>query len=143
MPVRYDFSTGPQSAETIHSWLSRQLPDAPHPPITRPFNWVRLVTFTTIILGGISLIAVGYPYILPIISNRNLWALGSLLAVLLFTSGHMFNQIRGTPYVAGDGKGGIVYFTGGFQNQLGLESQIIAALCKLTLICYGQLQIAD
>ena len=43
----------------------------------------------------------------------------------------MFNHIRKVPYVAGDGKGGINYFTGGFQNQLGLETQIVAAICKL------------
>lgn len=42
----------------------------------------------------------------------------------------MFNHIRKVPYVAGDGKGGVSYFAGGFQNQFGLETQIIAALCK-------------
>lgn len=52
-----------------------------------------------------------------------------MIAILLFISGHMFNHIRKVPYVAGDGKGGITYVTGGFQNQLGLETQIIAAMC--------------
>ena len=66
---------------------------------------------------------------MPLIQNRNLWAGGSLIAVLLFTSGHMFNHIRKVPYVSGDGRGGISYFAGGFQNQLGLETQIIAAVC--------------
>jgi hypothetical protein len=66
---------------------------------------------------------------MPVIQNRNLWAGGSLIAVLLFTSGHMFNHIRQVPYVSGDGKGGIIYFAGGFQNQLGLETQIVAAVC--------------
>lgn len=42
----------------------------------------------------------------------------------------MFNHIRKVPYVAGDGKGGISYFAGGFQNQFGLETQIVAAMCK-------------
>jgi oligosaccharyltransferase complex subunit gamma len=42
----------------------------------------------------------------------------------------MFNHIRNVPYVAGDGKGGISYFANGFQNQYGLETQIVAAMCK-------------
>lgn len=42
----------------------------------------------------------------------------------------MFNYIRKVPYVANDGKGGISYFAGGFQNQFGLETQIVAAMCK-------------
>lgn len=44
----------------------------------------------------------------------------------------MFNHIRKVPYVAANGKGGVSYFAGGFQNQFGLETQIVAAMCKLT-----------
>ncbi len=54
----------------------------------------------------------------------------SLVGILLFTSGHMFNQIRKVPYVATDGHGGINYFAPGFQNQFGLETQVIAFICK-------------
>lgn len=51
----------------------------------------------------------------------------------------MFNHIRKVPYVAGDGKGGVSYFAGGFQNQFGLETQIVAALCKSCLMrIFGQ-----
>jgi oligosaccharyltransferase complex subunit gamma len=42
----------------------------------------------------------------------------------------MFNHIRKVPYVAGDGRGGVSYFAGGFSNQFGLETQIVAAMCK-------------
>lgn len=47
----------------------------------------------------------------------------------------MFNHIRKVPYVSGDGKGGITYFVGGFSNQLGLETQIVAAMCECFLEC--------
>ena len=74
---------------------------------------------------------VAWPYVLPVIQNRNVWAAVSLIGILLFTSGHMFNQIRKVPYVAGDGRGGISYFAGGFQNQYGMETQIVAAICQM------------
>ena len=136
--VLWPFSDGhaltkpsPQSAEAVHTWISRHLPaDAPKPAVYRPFNWVKIASVTTAVLGVITALAVASPYLIPILQNRNLWAAVSLLGVLLFTSGHMFNHIRKTPYVSGDGKGGISYFAGGFSNQFGLESQIIAALCK-------------
>lgn len=32
--------------------------------------------------------------------------------------------------MAGDGRGGINYFAGGFSNQWGMETQIVAAMCK-------------
>lgn len=91
---------------------------------------MRLVSAITILMGALSLFTVLSPYVLPIIQNRNLWAAVSLIAILLFTSGQMFNHIRKVPYVASDGHGGISYFAGVFQNQLGMETQIVAAICK-------------
>ena len=87
---------------------------------------------TTSILGLVTFFSVAAPYIMPIIQNRNLWAAMSLIAVLLFTSGQMFNHIRRVPYMVPNSKGGVAYFAGGFQNQFGIETQIVAAMCKLT-----------
>lgn len=53
--------------------------------------------------------------------------------VLYHTGGAMFNSIRNTPYVGQDGQGRISYIAGGFQNQFGLESQMISGLCKSPL----------
>ncbi|KAL8716014.1 MAG: hypothetical protein Q9220_000681 [cf. Caloplaca sp. 1 TL-2023] len=134
-PVRYEFTTGSQSAEQVHEWISRHLPAGPRPPIYRPVNYLRLVTITTAGLGIISFLSVAWPYVVPVIQNRNLWAAISLIIILLFTSGHMFNHIRKVPYVAGDGKGGVSSFANGFSNQYGLETQIVAAM-------YGTLSFA-
>lgn len=120
----------PQSADQVYDWITRHLPDGPKPPIYRPLNYFRIVAVTTSVLGLVSFLSVVSPYIFPIIQNRNLWAAISLIIILLFTSGHMFNHIRKVPYVSGDGKGGISYFAGGFSNQFGLETQIVAAMCK-------------
>ncbi|KAK8206579.1 oligosaccharyl transferase subunit ost3/OST6 [Zalaria obscura] len=127
-PIRFDFTSGISTADPIHAWISRHLATGPHPPVVRPINYVKIVTTVTAVLGAITLFTVAAPYVMPIIQNRNLWAAISLIAVLLFTSGHMFNHIRKVPYVAGDGKGGVSYFAGGFQNQFGLETQIVAAM---------------
>ncbi|KAK5169082.1 oligosaccharyl transferase subunit ost3/OST6 [Saxophila tyrrhenica] len=127
-PQRYDFITGTDKADPIHAWIARHLPESRHPPLVRPINYVKIAVTTTAALGLVTFFSVAWPYILPVIQNRNLWAAVSLIAILLFTSGHMFNHIRKVPYVAGDGKGGVSYFAAGFQNQFGLESQIVAAM---------------
>jgi oligosaccharyltransferase complex subunit gamma len=127
-PLRYDFY-GEVSAEQIYDWITRQLPPGPQPPLVRPINYSKIVVVLTALLGFVTFATVAYPYILPIIQNRNLWAAISLVAVLLFTSGHMFNHIRKVPYVSGDGRGGINYFAGGFSNQFGMETQIVATMC--------------
>lgn len=120
----------PSAAEQVHSWISRQLPNRPHPPVQRPFNWLRWASTVTIVLGVGTALASASAYVLPVIQNRNIWASISLIAILLFISGHMFNHIRKVPYIVGDGHGGVSYIAGGFQNQLGLETQIVAAICK-------------
>ncbi|KAI0855932.1 OST3/OST6 family protein [Xylaria cubensis] len=130
-PIRYDFANGVPNAEVVRDWLARHLPDRPHPAIYRPVNYVRWVVSIVSFLGVLGVIFKLWPYLLPILQNRNVWAGLSLVGILLFTSGHMFNQIRKVPYVAGDGRGGISYFAGGFQSQYGLETQIIAFIYGL------------
>ncbi|PTB67212.1 hypothetical protein BBK36DRAFT_1135304 [Trichoderma citrinoviride] len=134
-PVRYDFTTGPPAAEQVHTWLSRQLPNRPHPPVKRPINWIRWASTVTIILGVGTAVISASSYVLPVIQNRNIWASISLISILLFTSGHMFNHIRKVPYIVGDGKGGVSYIAGGFQSQLGLETQIVAAIYGVLSFC--------
>ncbi|KAJ3561421.1 hypothetical protein NPX13_g8952 [Xylaria arbuscula] len=125
-PIRYDFNSGQPSAEQVQDWLARQLPNRPHPAVHRPVNYFAWVVTVVSLLGVSGVIVKAWPYILPVITSRNVWAGISLIGILLFTSGHMFNQIRKVPYVAGDGRGGIMYFAPGFQSQYGLETQIIA-----------------
>lgn len=120
----------PQPAEDIYSWVVRHLPDRPHPPFKRPINWIRWISALVLLSGAITASYTAWPYVLPVIQSRTVWAAVTLISILLFTSGHMFNQIRNVPYVAGDGRGGITYFAPGFQNQYGLETQIVAAMCK-------------
>ncbi|KIW59467.1 hypothetical protein PV05_03914 [Exophiala xenobiotica] len=130
-PSRLDF-IGPQTAEGVHSWLLRHLPPGgSYPTVSRPINYGKIAVTVTLLLGAFTFLTVAYPYVLPVIQNRNLWAGISLILILLFTSGHMFNHIRRVPYVAGNGRGGISYFAGGFQNQFGMETQIVAAMYAL------------
>lgn len=129
------------SAEGVHSWIASKLPDKPHPAIHRPINWTRIIAIATTVLGTVTFGTVAWPYLLPVIQNRNIWAAISLIMILLFTSGHMFNHIRKVPYVVGDGRGGVSYFAGGFQNQYGLETQIIAAMCEFYFLVVSEFRL--
>ncbi|CCF50733.1 hypothetical protein NDA11_005308 [Ustilago hordei] len=64
-------------------------------------------------------------------SSKPIWMLLCLGSMILFTSGHMWNSIRGAPYVAIGAGGRPEYFAGGFQNQYGVETQIVAAIYSL------------
>jgi oligosaccharyltransferase complex subunit gamma len=94
--------------------------------IHEPFPWDRIfMSLGTIGLSG-AILKIAYPVIIRIFRNKQLWIAVSLVTILMFTAGHMFNMIRKTPYVTGDGHGGVVYFVGGHSTQVAIETQIIA-----------------
>jgi oligosaccharyltransferase complex subunit gamma len=103
----------------------------PQPSVKRPINYILWAATTISVLGAVGVGFKAWPYVLPVLQNRNVWATITIIMILACTGGHMFNQIRKVPYVSGDGRGNINYFTGGFQNQLGIETQIIGFICKL------------
>ncbi|KAI1251095.1 hypothetical protein MGN70_008156 [Eutypa lata] len=140
-PLRYDFTSGPPTAEQVQAWIARHLPDRPHPAVRRPINWLGWGVGIVLTLTTVGVLAKAGPYILPVVQNRQLWAAGSLFLIIVFISGHMFNQIRKTPYVAADGHGGINYFAPGFQNQFGLETQVIGFLYALLALATVSLAI--
>jgi oligosaccharyltransferase complex subunit gamma len=107
-----------------------QVPDF---PLIKPFNWNRLLGTIAFLLVAGTVTKLAWAQIKKIVSNRNFWAVGSLVTILLFTSGHMFSSIRHTPFVQANGKGGIAYIAGGFQNQFGIETQIVASICKCSV----------
>jgi oligosaccharyltransferase complex subunit gamma len=95
----------------------------------RPFDYTKLVTILSAAITGATILKLSFNTLKPAIYSRNLWSAISLILILLFTSGHMFNHIRKVPYVANNGKGGVSYVAGGFSNQYGLETQIVAVIC--------------
>jgi oligosaccharyltransferase complex subunit gamma len=107
----------------------RHSPDGPHPSVKRPPPYLSILVGTVAALAGGTALYASAGIIKPLLQSRNLWAAITLIAIILFTSGHMFNHIRKVPYVTQDKSGRIVYFSAGFQSQLGIETQVIAALC--------------
>jgi oligosaccharyltransferase complex subunit gamma len=71
-----------------------------------------------------------WPYVLPLLQSRILWGTTSMILILTFTSGYMWNKIKNAPYVAADQSGKVSWIAGGYQNQLGMESQVVGGICK-------------
>jgi len=76
-----------------------------------------------------------WPYLLPLAQSRVIWGTLSLVLILTFTSGHMWNKIKGAPYVQTGPGGRTAWIAGGYSNQLGLESQVVGAIYGLLAFC--------
>ncbi|KAK7054860.1 oligosaccharyl transferase subunit ost3/OST6 [Paramarasmius palmivorus] len=123
-PSKYDFSTGFE-AEPLAEHLSNHTPIPI--PYKAPFDWAKLVTAVTGILG----FALTLRFIAPILQSRWTWAAITVLTSLVMTGGYMFTRIRGVPYTGADGG----WIAGGYQNQFGQEVQVVALI-------YGTLSFA-
>lgn len=77
-----------------------------------------------VFLGGLSA-RFAYAHLGGFIFSRWTWALGVVLTMLTFTSGHMFVKIRGMPNTM---RG--QWIAGGYQNQYGAEVTVIAGICE-------------
>lgn len=95
-----------------------------------PFNPIPLIVIPATLLALAFATYALWDYALPIVQSRIVWGAASILLILTFTSGHMWNRIKNAPYVAIGRDGQTSWIAGGYQNQLGLESQVVAAMCE-------------
>ncbi|KAG0707730.1 hypothetical protein DFH29DRAFT_994754 [Suillus ampliporus] len=115
LPFKYEFQHGFEAGP-----LAEQL--SAHTPIpipySAPFNWGRLGSIASLV----PIVTLVYRFIKPALTNRWVWAAGTVSTSLVMTSGYMFTRIRGAPYVGQNG----AWIAQGYQNQFGQEVQVIA-----------------
>ncbi len=103
-------------------------------PFKPPTNWTPFITSGLLFLVA----AIGAKFVLPLLLNRWFWAILSIATCLIMTSGFMFVRIRNVPYVSRTQNGRTQWVAGGAQNQYGMETQVVAAICRGILISHLQ-----
>eukprot|EP00835_Amoeboradix_gromovi_P004954 NODE_424_length_8864_cov_0.190188.p3 type:complete len:230 gc:universal NODE_424_length_8864_cov_0.190188:8725-8036(-) len=78
-------------------------------------------------IGG----ALLWPLISKLFGNPRIWMALTVAAVLVFTSGHLFVQMRGMPEHGRNEDGTKQMIAPGFQSQYGYEARLVAGLCNL------------
>ncbi|KAK1925155.1 hypothetical protein DB88DRAFT_488109 [Papiliotrema laurentii] len=127
--VTYDLNRKGLAAPPFHEWISNLTPKPFE--LHKPFNPVPFIVIPLVLVTLAGLTYALWPYALPLIQSRLVWGVASILLILTFTSGHMWNRIKNAPYVAVSQNGQTSWIAGGFQQQLGLESQVVGAIYGL------------
>ncbi|KAF8927938.1 oligosaccharyl transferase subunit ost3/OST6 [Dissophora ornata] len=145
---RYDFAKNGFQAETFAEWLNGRA--GTNVKVRRPFDFV---AFAVKVLGVA--LAVGTAILLytkagKISSSKYLWSAISMFTIFIMISGHMWNQIRNPPYTVPGRDGRPGFIAQGFQNQFGLETQLVAVIYAVLTgsglegtMCYYQLQLQN
>ncbi|KAJ1310297.1 hypothetical protein OPQ81_007037 [Rhizoctonia solani] len=125
----YDFNTFSFDATTFAKKLSEHtIVPVPYRP---PPNYAMMINVASVIVIGGLAARFAYTYFGAVIFSRWTWALGVVITMLTFTSGHMFVKIRGMPSTM---RG--QWIAGGYQNQYGAEVTVIGGI-------YGALAFAQ
>lgn len=95
-----------------------------------PFNYGKMFMNAAVTFALIMLVKKFNRQLLSVLTSKFVWGSLSLVLLLIFIAGYMFNQIRGTPFVKEDGAG-VEYFAPSAQMQYGLETQVVSTLYGL------------
>ncbi|KAG0239889.1 hypothetical protein B0O80DRAFT_391821 [Mortierella sp. GBAus27b] len=123
---RYDFSRNGFQAEPFADWVNGRA--GLSIKVQRPIDFVAVAVKVLGVLMAISAVILIYTKAGKMSSSKYLWSAVSLFTIFIMISGHMWNHIRNPPYTVPGRDGRPGFIAQGFQNQFGLESQIVAIL---------------
>lgn len=129
---QYQFFQGEQQ-ELMKEWVT-SITGASF-DIYVPLDYSRLIMNACITFAIIMLIRRFRGPLALMFQSPFMWGSLSLVAILLFVGGYMFNQIRNTPFVKESGDN-VEYIAPGAQTQYGLETQLLSSLYGLLSLVF-------
>ncbi|ODV97293.1 hypothetical protein PACTADRAFT_15773 [Pachysolen tannophilus NRRL Y-2460] len=132
----YAFTTGDQTT-ALANWLISNTPIKIPPKlfqIIQPLDYSKIITRLIIIISIIIIIYKFSTKFNKIVYSKAIYQSISIITIILFTCGYMFNQIRMTPYTKTNNDGSFTYFVSGHQAQLGVETQIISGIYAILFV---------
>lgn len=133
-PVTFDFNRHGFEGKDVAGELSKQLGISV--PYNKPFQWKLFASAATSTL----VLALTLYAIIPKLLATASFSFGAvfnifiqisfLMTIVIMCAGQMWNSIRNAPYLQMNANGKAEYFAGGFQNQYGAETHIVAAVCE-------------
>lgn len=124
----YPFFQGEQD-ELILQWvaeLTGQSFELFSPPNYGRIAFNAVATFVAVLLGRRFKSQLG-----SVLRLLFVWGSAALVAILLFLAGHMFNQIRQTPFIREGSQGQPEYVAPSLQMQYGIETQAVSTVYGL------------
>ena len=95
--------------------------------IHQQIDWTNVFVTCFIIFSTVYIVQKNYNLFLRFVASKWVWGFSSVIFILLMISGYMFTKMRQVPLAGADRNGDIVYFAmNDFQNQFGIETQIVA-----------------
>ncbi|GMF04866.1 hypothetical protein B5S28_g4760 [[Candida] boidinii] len=127
--IQYSFTSPSASINDLTQWLKSNFKnDASLYHVVEKIDYGSIIFTLSGILFGLYMIYRNLNQFLDLFKSTTIWKSISIVITVIFTTGYMFNQIRNTPYTRTDRNGNTSYINPSYNNQYGIETQIISAL---------------
>ncbi|KAF9434040.1 oligosaccharyl transferase subunit ost3/OST6 [Entomortierella beljakovae] len=130
---KYDFSRSGFTAEAFVNWVNSKV--GSDIKVQRPIDVLAVAMKILGVLSSAGSIFILYTKAGKLSTSKYLWSTISLLVIFIMISGHMWNQIRNPPYTVPGRDGRPGFIAQGFQNQFGLETQVVAVIYAVLTGC--------
>ncbi|GMF55946.1 unnamed protein product [[Candida] boidinii] len=126
--IQYSFTSPTASINELTVWLKSNFKnDASLYHVVEKIDYGSIIFTLSCILFGSYMIYRNLDHCLGLFKSTTIWKSLSIVIIVVFTTGYMFNQIRNTPYTRTDRNGNTSYINPTYNNQYGIETQIISA----------------
>lgn len=114
-------------------WIAQNVPKLTVSSLQFTPEPAKSMFFTSLVLLGlVAFVAYKFrSHVATVIKNKTLWLAFCFGLIILFISGHMYNEIRHTESYKKDKNGVIMYFATGHNTQYGAETQIMSIVYGL------------
>lgn len=126
--LEYQFFQGDHTA-FIAQWILEVT--GFHVELYTPPDYMKIAVNALITFAVVTALRRFSKQVSAVLRSTFVWGTLTLVGLLLFISGYMFNQIRNTPFVKESENGAVEYFQPTQQNQYGLETQIVSSMYAL------------
>lgn len=128
---------GVENTDGVTRWIAQNIPGLDVKYLSMETPTSNSMVFTGLVFFLILLVGL-YKFrgaLLKVVQNKRVWEFFSLSLIILFISGHMYNQIRNTDVYKVGPNGNTIYFAQGHNLQYGAETQIMSVI-------YGALSVS-
>ncbi|KAJ2893678.1 oligosaccharyl transferase subunit ost3/OST6 [Coemansia aciculifera] len=100
-----------------------------------PVDYMKYVKMVLAVPAAGAGVYLAYKVVSLRVLGRNLWAIATIVFVLLMTSGFMWNKINDPPYIGQSRSGEAQLYVPTNNQQFGIETQLVAATYAICALC--------
>ncbi|KAI9209637.1 uncharacterized protein BJ171DRAFT_484611 [Polychytrium aggregatum] len=132
----YDIPMGGLLAESVAKWISNVAKIEPPVTIKRPIDYTKYAPLAGSVVILLASLYIAGPAIVLIFQSKHIWTAIAMAWILTFTSGYMWNQIRGAPYQGRQRNGQPEMISPSYQNQYQVETQMVGTFYGLISLLF-------